>query len=783
MKISTNWIKDYVDLEGLDLKEVADKVTNCGVNVERVEQVQKINNLVVGKVLSCEVIPETHLSKCEVDIKSEVLNIICGASNVKSGIKVIVAKTGAILPGNFEIQKRNIKGFESNGMICALSELGMEDEYENGIHILTDEAIVGDDPYKYLNVNDDTIYTLDLNPNRSDCLSHLGFAYEVATVLNLPIEMPEIHYKESEEDIKNIYELIVETEKCPLFILKLIKDVDIKESPLFIKERLEAAGMRSINNVVDISNYIMLEYGQPLHFYDADKIKGTLGVRMAHDNEEIITLDGKTRILNSEDIVITDGEKAIGIAGIMGGLDTEVTENTKNILVEAAIFDPLSVRKTYLKLDLRSEASIRFEKGLNYEYTYEAISRSCHLLEKYTSGHPTKNILIHDRVDKTPKKASVTLEKINKVLGITLTIDEVKNIFDRLSYEYSGEFEVTIPNRCMDVKIREDLIEEIGRIYGYDKIIGKLPIQAAKKGGYSPKIKYRKDISKKLRSLGLNEVKTYTLINESEANKFNYEEEIIKLDKPISKVRTHLRTSLIPSLLEVVKYNEARGVKDINIYEISNVYYKKENEFIELLKLSFLIKGEYIGSEWNNSIIKSDFYTLKGILENLLHYLGFDKRVKFTTENIKAFMHPGVSANVLIDNEFVGFLGKLHPNISKEELYICELNLDKLFNKKSKKIKYEEPSKYPSVTRDLAFLFDKNIIVGEVLEDISKISGKILKNLKIFDIFERDDKKSIAFSLEFVDKTKTLIEEEINNIIEKVIENISKKYNAILRDK
>ncbi len=782
MKISTNWIKDYVDLEDLDLVSIADKITNCGVNIEGIETANKINNLIVGKVISCSIIPETHLSKCEVDIKSEVLNIVCGAPNVESGIKVIVAKSGAILPENFEIKKRNIKGFESNGMICALSELGMEDVYKGGIHILNEDAVVGDDPYKYLNINNDTIYTLDLNPNRSDCLSHLGFAYETAAVLDKQIEMPEIHYKESEEDIKKSYELNVETEKCPLFILKLIRDVEIKESPLFIKERLEATGMRSINNVVDISNYIMLEYGQPLHYYDADKVKGILGVRMAHENEEVITLDGKKRTLNTDDIVITDKDKVIGIAGIMGGLDTEVTESTKNILVEAAIFDPLSIRKTYLKLDLRSEASIRFEKGLNFEYTYEAISRSCHLLEKYGSGKPTKNVLIHDRIDKKSKKVNVTLEKINKVLGLPLTKDEVQSTFDRLGFEYSNEFEVTIPNRCLDISIKEDLIEEIGRIYGYGKITGKFPVQASKKGGYASKIKYRKDISKKLRSLGLNEVKTYTLVNENDAIKFNYESEIIKLDRPISKVKTHLRTSLIPSLLEVVKYNGSRNVKDINIYELSNIYTKKD-DYSEILKLSFLIKGKYFGSEWNKSVIKSDFYVLKGILENLLHYLGFDKRVKYSTDNLLSFMHPGLSANIMIDNEFTGFLGKLHPSILKEELYVCELNLDLLFNKKSKRIKYEEPSKYPSINRDIAFLFNKDIIVGEVLEDISKISGKILKNLEIFDIFVRDNKKSIAFSLEFLDKTKTLVEEEVNNIIDEVIENISKKYNAVLRDK
>ncbi len=785
MKISTNWIKDYVDLEGLDLKEVADKVTNCGVNIETIDSSSKIDNLIVGKVIKCEKLPESdHLNKCEVDIKEEILNIICGASNVKEGINVIIAKTGAILPGDFEIKKRMIRGVESNGMICALSELGLKDEYINGIHILDEAAVIGDDPYNYINVKSDTVYTLDLNPNRNDCLSHLGFAYEVASVLNKNITTPEIHYDEVDIDIKDKYDLEVNTDNCPLFILKYVKDVEIKDSPEYIKNRLEASGVRSINNVVDISNYIMLEYGQPLHFYDADKIKDTLGVRMANDSEELTTLDNKKRILTKEDIIITAGDKAVGLAGIMGGLDTEITENTKNILIEAAMFNPIIIRKTYLKLNLRSEASIRFEKGLNYEYTYESISRACHLLQKYANGKVTKNILLHDRVDKTPKKASVSLEKINKILGIKITGEEVENIFNRLGFEYINAFDVTIPNRRMDVSITEDLIEEVGRIYGYDKIVGKFPNQNWKKGGYSSRIKYRKDIAKKMLSFGLNEILTYSLINEKDATNFNYETgELVKLESPISKVKTHLRTSLIPSLLEVVKYNNSRNVKDVNIFEISNIYIKREAKFDEILKLCFITKGDFIGNKWNNTIVKSDFYLIKGILENLIHYLGFDKRIKFTTESLYEFMHPGVSANILVDNETIGIIGKLHPNISKEELYICEINLDILFMKKTKRIKYDEPSRYPSINRDIAFLFNNNVVMGEVLEEISKTSGKILNKIDIFDRFEKADKVSVAFSLEFVDKTKTLVEEEINIIIDKIIENISKKYNGILRDK
>ncbi len=781
MKISTSWIKDYVDLENEDLKDVADKVTNCGVNIEEIEGSQKIDNLVVGYVISCELHPNSdHLHVCKVDVKDEVLQIVCGAPNVKEGQKVIVAKCGAVLPENFKIEDRNIRGVDSHGMICALSELGLTDIYLDGIHILDDDALIGEDAFKYISA--DTVYTLDLNPNRNDCLSHLGFAYEVASVLGKDVKTPEIHYKESEEDIKDSFELIVNTKKCPLAIFKLVKNVKIDTSPSFIKERLESVGMRSINNLVDISNYVMLEYGQPLHFYDADKVGELIEIRDAKEGENITTLDEKERILSSNDIVITDGNKPIAIAGIMGGENTEITEDTKNILIESAIFDALSVRKTYIKLDLRSEASIRFEKGLNYEYTYEAISRSCHLLEKYANGISTKGMRIHDNINKSEKKVKISLEKINRILGLDLTIDIVMNCLDNLGFEYSNELEVTIPNRRMDVSIEEDIIEEIGRIYGFDKIVSKVPVQKWKKGKYSDKIKYRKDISKRMRSIGLNEVKTYTLVNGNDATIFNYEKNIIKLDRPISKVKTHIRASLIPSLLEVVKYNESRNVEDINIYEISNVYYEDNNDFLEALKLCVLIKGTFCGNPWQNKKLTADFYLLKGIIEDLLNYLSLSDRVKYEVNNVPNFMHPRNSANILIDNESIGFLGKLHPNISKEEIFICEINLDKLYVKKAKKLKYEEPSKYPNVNRDLAFLFDKNIVIGEVLKTI-KSSSKILINTEIFDIFEKDGKKSIAFSLTFNDKEKTLTEDEINIILSNIIDDISKKYNGILRDK
>ena len=790
MKISLNWIKDYVDIENENPKEMGEKITRAGVNVEGVKTLN-ISNLVVGYVEGKESHPDSnHLSVCQVNIGEEVVQIICGAPNVDKGQKVIVAKNGAILPGDFEIKKTTIRGIESNGMICALFELGLEDKetnYHKGIHVLPEYAVIGSNPLSLLGL-DDTIYDLDLNPNRNDCLSHLGFAYEVASVLNKNINLPET--KTNNINTNDDLKVIVNTDNCTMYQARIVKDVVIGESPDFIKNRLKNAGMRPINNLVDISNYVMLEYGQPLHFFDQAKVKDTIIVRMANDNEETITLDGKNITLSNDDIVIADNNNVIAVAGVMGCANSAIDENTKDIIIESAIFNPYKVRYTSIKLDLRSESSLRFEKGLNYEYTTEALNRACYLLEKYASGKVTDKVISYDKVDKTPKITYITKDKINNVLGMTLTDDDIKDSFNRLGFNYilkDNGYEVIIPNRRMDVNIKEDLIEEVGRLYGYDNILPKTPTGYIKKGSYTSKGHLNKQISKRMRSYGLNEVRSYTLISEEDNNKFKFDQKTsISIKDPLASDKSIVRQTLIPSLLKIYDYNNARNVDNINIYEISNTYYKKDNEYVEETKLGFLMSGNYIYNNWQNNKVKVDFYLVKGIIENLLDYLGFNNR--YTIEKwLLDDMHPGVSAGILIDHEIVGYFGLIHPSISSDIIFVGELSLDKLLSKKVSNLKYRDIPKFPVITKDLAFILDKKIDSNHVIEVIRKTGGKTLTNIDIFDVYQGvnvdEDKKSIAFSLTFMDINKTLTDNEVNVIFNNIIKEVETKLNGILRNK
>ena len=778
--ISLEWVKDYIDINDQDLKELAVKITKAGINVEKVIT-NHINNLVIGEVVDCIDHPDSdHLHVCQVNIGSVVTQIVCGAPNVRKGLKVIVALPGAILPGNFEIKKSKIRNQESNGMICALYELGLEEKtieaYNRGIEELDSSAKVGDDPIKYLGL-DDTLYELDVHKHRNnDCYYHIGFAYEIAAILNRKVTLPDDSFKEIKDSIKDHFNLKVETKKCPYYLAKMVTDVKIKESPDFIKKRLLAAGMRPINNVVDISNYVMLEYGQPLHFFDKDKLGNNILVREAN-NENIITLDGKERKLTN-DIVITDGNKPVCIAGVMGGENTEVDENTKTILIESAIFDAVSIRNTANRLDLRSEASIRYGKGLNYEYTNKAILRACHLLQKYADAKVLSDIVIHDEVDKKEKIVEFKPSEVDKMLGIEVSEEDMKKELERLDFKYkldNGKFIVTIPNRRLDIDPNvNDIAEEIGRLYGYHNLVSTLPKVDIKKGDYIGNVKYRKLISKRLRSLGLNEVKTYTLVSR-DMLKFNYEnKENVILPNPMSSDKEVIRTTLIPSLLNVYNYNKTRKVNDILIYEIAKTY---DINYNEDSKICILMKGNYINNNWNSTKIKVDFYLIKGILENLLDYLGLKNRYSFTTSDIPN-MHPGMSARVLLDRKEIGIIGRIHPTDSKDEIYICEISMDKLMTN-IKPIKYKEISKYPSIIKDMAFIMPKDTEAKEVLDVIKKSGGRLLTDINIFDVYEGENvgnnEKSIAYSLTFNDNTKTLTDEEVNNLFEKIIKDVENK--------
>ena len=789
MRISLNWLQDYVDIKGEDPVQMADAITKAGVNVEGILRHQ-IPNLVVGYVQSRKDHPNSdHLNVCMVDLGDEVVQIVCGAKNVDAGQKVIVSKVGAVLPGDFEIKKSTIRGVESNGMICALSELGLEDS-SDGICVLPEEAVVGSNPFVYLGL-DDIVYDLDLNPNRNDCLSHLGFAYETAAVLDKKVTLPYATSHPIDRSVKDEVQVSVKTENCTMYRARMVSDVVIKESPDFIKQRLASAGMRSINNVVDISNYIMLEYGQPLHFFDKDKLGDRIVVRMAQEGEKTVTLDQKERTLTKDDVVITDGDHIVAIAGVMGGLDTEVDENTKNILIESAIFDPYHLRYTSIRLDLRSEASLRYEKGLNYEYCEDAINRACALLETYASGKVYRDEVVYDVVDKTPKVAEVTKERVNKILGMELTAEDILESFRKLDFPVqvdSDRFVVTIPNRRMDVAIREDLIEEIGRLYGFDKIVAKLPVVTMKRGQYNSNAKFRKDISKYLRGYGWNEVRTYTLVSEEESKQFAYQNKTtIALSRPMSSDKVMVRQSLLPSLVKVMDYNLKHQTEEIAIYELSNTYCE-ENDYEETLKLGFLVLGKVISNPWNSTTVTYDFYIVKGMVEELLDYLGLAGRYRFeVSENVPQQLHPGVSCEVLVDNERLGYFGMLHPTYRKQKAFVGELNLTKLRKKKVRPLKYKELNRYPGISKDMAFVLNREISSEEVIQTIKKAGGKLLSSVTVFDVYTGDkvkeNEKSLAFQLTFEDATRTLTEEEVMISFHRIINEVEKKHQAILRDK
>ena len=791
--ISLEWVSDYIDISDQDLKELAVKITQSGINVEKVIT-NHIDNLVIGKVISCIDHPDSdHLHVCMVDVgKSEAIQIVCGAPNVREGLKVIVSLPGAVLPGNFEIKKGKIRGVESNGMICALYELGLEEKndetYAKGIEELNSDAKVGEDPIKYLGL-DDTLYELDIHKHRNnDCYYHIGFAYEIGAILNRRVVLPQDSFKEVNDSINNHFNLDVETEKCPYYTARMVRNIKIKESPDFIKRRLIRAGMRPINNVVDISNYVMLEYGQPLHFFDKNKLGNKIVVRDAKEGEEITTLDGISRTLKSSDIVITDGVKPVCVAGVMGGENTDVDTTTKDILIESAIFDAVSIRYTAANLNLKSEASIRYGKGLNYEYTDKALDRACYLLEKYAGAKILTGVIKHDKVDKSDKIVTFKTEEINNLLGIKLTDNDVKTELGRLDFPYENKkdtFIVTIPKRRLDIDPNiNDIAEEIGRLYGYHNLVSTLPVVPSRRGVYVGDVRIRKLISKRLRTLGLNETKTYTLTSSEMSQKFNYDnKEHVVLPNPMSLDKSVVRTSLLPSLLNVYEYNKARNIDDIMLYEISKTY---DKNYTEESKVAILMKGNYLTNNWQGIKIKCDFYLIKGIVENLLNYLGFKNRYTFEKSEIED-LHPGICATIKLDREPIGIIGRIHPSIKKDDIYVAELSMTKLYEKTIKPLKFKEASKYPEVRKDLAFIVKKDVTALDIINQIKKSGGRLLTNIDIFDVYVGEnvesDEKSVAFALTFSDSSRTLDDEEVTKIFEKIINDVESKLQAKLRNK
>ena len=789
MILSRNFVKDYIDLDdSLDIKTIGEDMTRVGNEYDEARKFIDCTKLVIGEIIECVEHPDSdHLHVCKVNIGTDILQIVCGAPNARTGIKVIVSLPGAKLPGG-EIKAGAIRGVESNGMMCSLAELGLDNKFlspedKSGIAELGEDAVVGEDPIKYLGW-DDEIIDFELTANRGDLLSMLGMAYELGAIYDKPVKDLDLSHNESGDDINNSFNVDVQTDNCSLFLARKVENVEIKESPAFIKNRLMACGIRPINNVVDISNYVMLELGQPLHFYDSDRLGDTIVVRMAENGEKLTTLDEVERTLDDNDIVIANKEKSVGLAGVMGGLDTEVEDSTKNVIIEAAIFDGVKVRKTSKKI-VRSEASNRFEKGLDSKRTYMAMERACQLLEKYAGGTVITGTCVYDKTTSEDKKITISYQNINDVLGSYISNDDILNVYRKLGFEYEARDEevvVTVPSRRLDISIKEDLIEEISRIYGVDNIEGRIPTMGEKMGDYDDTVR---SIRHKMSELGLNETLTYILINDKDSHKYTTDKfEELRLLDPITEDRNTLRYSVIPSLVKTYEYNKAHYNKDISIFEVGKGFFKKGEEYGENQKVAALMTGKYYIGVGNQANV--DFYIIKGIVEELLDYLGYANRYSFVIpKEIPAEFHPGQVAEINVNADPVGIVGKLHPSETKDPVFVMEINLDKLLSKRVGKMKYKDISQYPNVNKDVAFVMDKSKTSKDIEAVIKKAGGSLLTNIEVFDVYTGENvgenEKSIAYSLTFNDPKKTLTEEEITPIFEKIIEMVTNKCGVKLR--
>lgn len=787
MKVSMNWLKDLVDVD-IDVAELSALFNKHSAEVEEYYKLVEASGLVVGHVLEKEKHPDADkLSVCQVDIGGEVSQIVCGAPNVDKGQKVIVSLPGAVLPGGFKIKKSTIRGVESNGMICSLSELGIDKKYhaEEGIHVLNEAAEPGSDPINELFL-DDEVMVLDLTPNRADLLSVLGVAYDTAALLDKEIILTDYIIPEDKDD--NKVNIKIDTKNCMSYHARVIKDIVIGESPRWMQSRLIAAGIRPISNVVDITNYVMLETGQPLHAFDYDLLDSEIiTVRMAKDGETFTTLDSKERRLSENDIVITNDDVPVALGGVMGGLNTEVVSTTKSILLESAEFSPVHIRRTSNRLDLRSEASTRFERKIDPNRTILALEMATALLIEYANGTALKGISSVDNADKEEKIIEITLSKINSVLGSKFNLDKVSDTLDSLNFEYemNGElFKIKSPTRRQDIVTYQDIIEEVGRISGYDLLPLTLPKTDAV-GKLSEYQVFKRKVKNTLNGLGLNEVITYALINENNVFDFVLEEtNTVKLSKPLSADRTVLSLTPLNGIIDVLKHNVARKINDIAVFEVGTKYTKGK----ETALLSGAITGKFSNTFWQGKKEVADFFLLKGILLSLFEETSLS-HLEFEPTKAYKNLHPGQSAMITDRSGAVGFIGKLHPEYAKnnslKDTFVFELDLEKIFKMRRVPKKVKEINKYPIMSRDIAIVVNKEVLATDLLGVIKKAGKRMLLSASIFDMFVGEsiglENKSIAIRLEFSDNNKTLEAKDVDDRVRSILGVLKASFNAELR--
>ncbi|MCM3611434.1 phenylalanine--tRNA ligase subunit beta [Planococcus sp. MERTA32b] len=787
MLVSIKWLKDYVNTQDLPPAELGEKITRAGIEVDAViDRSEGLSNIVVGHVESCVKHPEADkLNICQVNVGEETTQIICGAPNIAAGQNVIVARPGARLPGGMKIKKAKLRGEESNGMICSLQELGIEGKlvpkaYAEGIYVLPENAEVGSDVITNFDL-DDTVLELGLTPNRADAMSMLGVAYEVGAILEERVKLPEITYKEAEDKASSMLTLNIDSpEANPLYVAKVVRGIEVKESPMWLQQRLMAAGVRPHNNVVDVTNYVLMEYGQPLHAFDYDLLEtGNITVRHAKKDELITTLDGNERKLSLNNLVITNGEKPVALAGVMGGANSEVSKDTKTVVIESAYFESGSIRQTSKEHNLRSDASSRYEKGVDPNRVIPAAERAAQLLSELAGGEVLAGSVIFDQLQREEKVVNVSPDFINSRLGMKIRFDDMLDILNRLQFKteaMNNQLMISVPTRRQDIQIEEDIVEEIARLYGYDEIPSTLPETATSPGGLSPYQQKRRIVRNYMEGAGLLQATTYSLTSEKSATQFAMKQtELTRLLMPMSEERSTLRQSLLPHLLESVSYNTARRIDSVALYETGSVFLKGQDELLnEEEHLAIAVTGLWLDNSWQGEKKAVDFFVVKGIVEGLAVKL--DVELDFERGELDG-LHPGRTAFITLDGRRIGVIGQLHPNEQKardlKTTIVMELSLAELFKEQTEALVYTQVPRYPSITRDVALVLSKIVEAGTIEKLIRSAGGKLLKDVRVFDLYEGDNleagKKSVAFSLTYFDPEKTLTDEEVTAVHEKVV--------------
>lgn len=801
MKISKKWLERYMDLGQRSMDEIATTVTNAGFEVEDIVPLSQGTNLVIGEVLTCKDHPDSdHLHITTVNTGDQVRPIVCGAPNVAAGQKVIVALPGAKLPGG-EIKSGKIRGEVSDGMICSLAELGVDkhtlsEAQLSGIEVLDQDAPVGHtDPLGYLGY-DDTVLDIGLTPNRADCQAAWNMASETAAILNIPCQLPEVAgAADIASDVPTQLKIVSETEKCPHFYGKVVNSVTIKPSPKWMQELLRASGMNSINNVVDISNIVMLETGQPMHFYDKNALPHQEITVKDNLDTDYTTLDGETYHLQSGDVVITSNGQPIGIGGVMGGNDSKVEDNTQGIIIECASFDHVSIRNTARRLNLNTESSIRYQKGIEPLAAKKAIDRAVDLLIQYADAKDFEQTVEFGCDHYEEKTITCTVEQLNHRLGTDFAKEEIVDVFARLNLEPTVEgttITVKVPSTRQDLEGMADLSEEVIRMIGYDRLPSTLPVMEMTEGKLNPQQRQRRFIQTFLCENGLQDAITYTLVSSAKKENAIFSTgDALELPTPLSEERRYLRTSILPSLLESAAYNHSRGNKGVNMFEISEL--TSTQGVIE--HLAIVLTGAMNETRWLKTSTPADFYTLKGLVETILERSGISENRLFFKPNQKdtTHFHPGRSAEVYIGKDLIGLMGEIHPLYANEvglkHAVMAELDLDQILETKKSKIRFTPVSKYPAVYRDLAFVVEKDLPASKIVEVIKR-SGKlgkesIVKNIDVFDVYQGEHvgehEKSIALTMTFQSDVQTLDDKTITTIFNSIIDAIVNQCKATLR--